>query len=90
MPRFMVELTFPDGLDIPMTPEGSNACGQVVDNNAKDDVTWVHSYVSPDKTKTFRIYDGPNEQAIQSSAERNGVPVDRITEVRGLDPYFYH
>jgi len=86
----MVERTFPDGLHIPMTSEGSQGVGKVVDNNAKDDVTWVHSYVSPDKKKTFCIYDGPDEQAIKTSAERNGLPVDRITEVRVLDPYFYH
>jgi hypothetical protein len=53
-------------------------------------VTWIHSYVSPDRTKTFCIYDGPSEEAIRKSAERNQLPVDRITEVRVLDPYFYY
>lgn len=90
MPRSMVERTFPDGLSIPMNAEGANACNAVVGNNAKDDVTWVHSYVSPDKTKTYCVYDGPNEEAIRASAERNGLPVDEVTEVRVLDPYFYH
>ena len=90
MPRYMIERTFPDGLSIPMSREGALACCGVVDNNAEEKVTWVHSYVSPDKTKTFCIYDGPNEQAIRASADRNGLPVDSITEVRVLDPYFYH
>lgn len=89
MPRYLVERTFPDGLAIPMTEEGATACLNVVGNNASEGVTWVHSYVTPDKNKTFCIYDGPSPEAIQRAAETNGLPVDGITEVRVLDPYFY-
>ena len=89
MPRFMVERTFVDGLSIPITDEGKAAVSNVVGNNAGLGVTWVHSYVSDDKTKTYCIYDGPNPEAIRQAAERNGLPVDRITEVSVLDPYFY-
>ena len=52
-------------------------------------VTWVHSYVSDDKRNTFCVYDGPTPEAIRQAAERNGLPVDRITKVSVLDPYFY-
>ncbi|WP_293855668.1 DUF4242 domain-containing protein [uncultured Alsobacter sp.] len=90
MPRYMVERTFPDGLKIPADPAGAKACSTVVDQNAEGGVTWVQSYVSPDKTKTFCIYDGPSPEAIRSAARRNGLPVDSITEVRVLDPYFFH
>lgn len=89
MARYIVERTFPDGLAIPMTQEGAEACRSVVDNNAKDGVTWVHSYVSPDKKKTFCVYDGPSPEAIRVAAERNKLPVDSITPVNVLDPYFY-
>ena len=89
MPRFMIERTFPDGLSIPINKEGCIACTGVVDNNAQEQVTWVHSYVSPDRTKTWCIYDGPSEDSIRKAAERNGLPVDKVTEVRVLDPYFY-
>jgi hypothetical protein len=89
MPRYLVERTFPDGLQIPMTPDGAAACGTVVDGNAEEGVTWVHSYVTPDKRRTYCIYDGPSPDAIRRSAERNGLPVDGVTEVRVLDPYFY-
>jgi hypothetical protein len=61
----------------------------VVGNNATENVTWVHSYVTPDTLKTYCIYDGPTADAIQKVAELNGLPVDSITEVRVLDPYFY-
>jgi len=85
----MVERTFPTGLQIPLTEEGAAACQRVVDRNGELGVTWVHSYVSEDRKSTFCIYDGPSPEAIRRAAERNGLPVDRITRVAVLDPYFY-
>ena len=90
MPRYMVERTFPDGLHIPSNAEGAAAMRGVVDRNAGEGVTWVHSYVSGDKTKTFCVYDAPSPEAIQAVADKNGLPIDRIHEVSVLDPYFYH
>jgi hypothetical protein len=89
MPRYLVERTFPDGLAIPISDEGATICLNVVGNNAEDTVTWVHSYVTDNKKKTFCIYDAPSPEAIRRAARRNSLPVDRITEVRVLDPYFY-
>lgn len=89
MPRYMVERSFPKGLAIPVTDEGAKACLAVVANNAEDGVTWVHSYVSDDRTKTFCIYDAPSPEAVRRAARRSELPVDHITEVRFLDPYFY-
>jgi hypothetical protein len=89
MPRYMVERTFPDGLDIPMNDAGAKAVASVVATNTDLGVTWVHSYVGDENRKTFCIYDGPSPDAIRQVAQRNGLPVDSITEVRVLDPYFY-
>ena len=89
MPRYVIERNFPAGLHIPVNDEGAKACLGVVDANARDGVTWVHSYVNADKTRTFCVYDGPDAEAIRRAAESNDLPVDRITEVRVLDPYFY-
>jgi hypothetical protein len=90
MPRYLVQRTFAEGLAIPADAQGAKACLGVVETNATAGVTWVHSYVSSDKSTTFCVYDGANPEAIRDVAERNGLPVDRITEVRVLDPYFYH
>jgi hypothetical protein len=90
MPRYIVERTFKDGLAIPVTSDGAQACRSVVQNNGGVGVTWVHSYVSKDHKKTYCVYDGPDEKAIRVAAERNGLPVDSISEVSVLDPYFYH
>ncbi|HEX7705277.1 MAG TPA: DUF4242 domain-containing protein [Thermoanaerobaculia bacterium] len=89
MPRYLVERTFPDGLNIPINADGNAACQTVVRVNGVSGVTWLHSYVSDDKKKTFCIYDGPSPDAIRTTASENGLPVDRVTEVRVLDPYFY-
>lgn len=89
MPRFVVERTFPQGLAIPVSAEGAAVCLGVVGKNTDLGVTWVQSYVTEDKSKTFCVYDGPSPEAIRKAAEQNGLPVDRITQVSVLDPYFY-
>jgi hypothetical protein len=74
MSRYLIEREFPDGLSIAQDEGG---------------VTWVHSYVTPDRKHTFCIYDGPTPEAVRRAAARNKLPISRITEVRVLDPYFY-
>ena len=89
MHRYVVERTFPNGLNIPINNAGKDICTGVVSTNAEDQVTWVQSYVSEDKRKTFCIYDAPSADAIRKAAKQNKLPVDKITEVSVLDPYFY-
>jgi hypothetical protein len=89
MARFIVERSFVDGLTIPLTDQGKHACLSVVGTNAELGVTWLHSYVTADHRKTFCVYDAPSPAAIQKAAELNQLPVDAITPVQVLDPYFY-
>ena len=76
--RFIVERTFPrgalKGLDA-ATKKKVNA------NNASVGVRWVQSYANAEETKTFCVYEGPNEAAIRKAAELNRLPVDTVTEV---------
>lgn len=90
MPTYVVERTFTDGFPLMTDARGAVECSAAVERNSDHDVTWVHSYVSSDRRKSFCIYDAPNPEAIRQTAARNGLPVDRITPVRVLDPYFYH
>jgi hypothetical protein len=75
---FVVERTFApgalDGLD-------EKAKAQVNATNAKSGVRWVTSYANADQTRTYCIYEGPNEAAIREAAGANGIPVDSITKV---------
>ena len=76
--RYLIERTFPPdalkGLD-------ADTKKKVNTNNASVGVRWVESYANAAKTKTFCVYEGPNEAAIRKAAELNGLPVDSITEV---------
>jgi hypothetical protein len=90
MPRYIVERVFQDGLHVPVDSTGAEALSKLIDTNSEQGVTWVHSYVSADKTRTFCVYDAPSAEAIRQVAERNHLPVTGITEVSVLAPYFYH
>ena len=89
LPRYIVQRTFPDGLHIQVGNGGADVCRALIERNSGEGVTWIHSYVSDDKKKTFCLYDGPNPEAIRRVATKNGLPVDHIAEVTVLDPYFY-
>ena len=73
----------------PGLTESDRLAGSPRKHYAKRGVTWVHSYVSEDLGKSFCIYDGPNPEAILDTASMNELPVDKITQVSVLDPYFY-
>ena len=88
MPRYVIERTFPTGLGIPANPAGAAECRNVVDCNAEEGVTWLQSYVGANDKATFCVYEAPSPEAIRRAAARNGLPVDRITQVRVLDPHF--
>lgn len=90
MPRYVVERTFSDGLHIRAEAHGAELCLAVVARNTDEGVTWLHSYVSQDRKKSFCVYEGPTPEAIRTAASRNDFPVDRITQVKVLDPYFDH
>lgn len=81
MPRYLIERRFEGGLEIDVA--------DVVAHNVDDAVTWLHSYVSRDRTKVFDVYDAPSPEAIRRSAGRNRLPIDLITEVRVLEPYAF-
>ena len=89
VPRYVVQRSFRGGLALPANADGARACLDVVAGNTEFGVTWIHSYVSDDLETTFCVYDSPDPEAIRRAAERNGRPVDHITEVSVLDPYFY-
>ena len=85
----MIERVFPDGWSIPAGAEGKERCVAIVERNADEGVTWLHSYVSDDGQRAFCLYDAPTPEALRRAARRNGLPIDRINEVRELDPYPY-
>jgi hypothetical protein len=78
MHRYIIERTFPRGA---LDHLDSSTKAKVNQNNTVAGVRWVQSYANPDETKTYCIYEGPNEAAVRKAAELNSLPVDSITEV---------
>jgi hypothetical protein len=89
MHRYIVERSFPERFGLRSDSDGAKVCRAVIGVNAEEGVTWVHSYFSEDGTKSYCVYDAPGPEAIREVARKNNLPVDRITEVRVLDPYFW-
>jgi hypothetical protein len=89
VPRYLVQRTFDGGLQLPITAEGRSAAAGIVDRNADLGVTWVQSFVTEDKARTYCVYDAPNPEAIRKAATCNGLPIESITKVSVLDPYFF-
>jgi hypothetical protein len=86
MPRYLVERSFDMTAALPAPrADGSSQ----IDTDRERQVVWVQSYVTPDKSTSFCIFDGPSPDAVRAAAARTGLPVRRVTEVRELDRYFY-
>ena len=81
MPRYLVERTFPGPREL--------VVDEVVEGNVDDGVTWMYSYVNEDTGTMLCLYEAPSPEAIRRAARRSDLPVDRITQVRVLDPYSY-
>ena len=51
--------------------------------NDEEGVTWIISFLSADKKKTYCLYEAPNPEAIRAAARRNNIPADVIIEIGG-------
>ena len=89
MPSYMVQRPFPRGLLIAVANGGVDICRARVERNADHGVTWIHSYVSADNRTNLPRLRRAGTEANRETAARNSLPVDRITQVRVLDPYFH-
>lgn len=61
----------------------------MLEQNAEENVTWLSAFVSDQKRRTVCVDDVPTWEAVHRTVARNELPVDDITQVRVLDPYFY-
>ena len=78
MKRFMVMRTFPAGALAGLDAAGKK---EINKTNQASNVRWDYSYANADKTKTYCIYEAPNEQAVRDAAKANKIPVDSIEEI---------
>lgn len=78
MPRYIIERNYADQLDL--TKDGIESVKRI---NEEEAVSWIFSFLSADKKKTYCLYEATNPEAIREAARRNGLPADVIIEIGG-------
>ena len=81
MPLYVIERTFADRLELT-----SDDVRLIDDVNADEGVSWLFSFITADKLRTYCLYEAPSPDAILEAARRANVPVDQIVEVSKFVP----
>ena len=81
MPLYVIERRFADRLELT-----SDDVRLIDDINADEGVSWLFSFISADKLRTYCLYESPSPNAILEAARRANVPADEIVEVSKFVP----
>jgi len=84
MPRFLIERNFADAIEV-----SKDDAENIRRINDDEGVRWLFSFLSPDKRKTYCLYDAPSAEAIRASARRLNIPADVIVEVSEMRPEMF-
>jgi hypothetical protein len=76
MPLYLIERTFAEQLEL--TSHDVKAIEEI---NADEGVSWLFSFLSADRHRSYCLYEAPSPDAIIAAAKRAGIPADMITEV---------
>ena len=79
MPLYLIERGFAEQLD--MTSEDVRLIEEV---NADEGVSWLFSFLSADRHRTYCLYEAPSPATIITAARRAGIPADAVTEVQRI------
>jgi hypothetical protein len=72
----MIERRFAEQLE--MSSEDVTLLEEI---NADEGVSWLFSFLSADRHRTYCLYEAPSPDAIITAARRAGIPADAVTEV---------
>ena len=81
MPLYVIERTFAEQLDL-----SADDVRLIEDVNADEGVSWLFSFLTADRRRSYCLYEAPSPDAIVAAARRANVPVDSIVEVEKLVP----
>jgi hypothetical protein len=81
MPLFVIERQFAEQLDL--TRDDAAAVKLI---NDEVGVSWLFSFLSADKKKTYCLYEAPSAEAIREAARRAKLPADVVVEVSEIRP----
>jgi hypothetical protein len=81
MPLYVIERRFAEQLELP-----ADVVRRIDDVNSDEGVSWLFSFISADRLRTYCLYEAPSPDAILEAARRANVPADEITEVSKFVP----
>ena len=84
MPPFLIERNFAEQLEV--TKEAAAAVKLI---NDEVGVSWLFSFLSADKKKTYCLYEGATAEAVREAARRANIPADSVIEVSELKPEMF-
>jgi hypothetical protein len=84
MARFLIERNFAEQVEA--TQE---LVDQVIRINDEEGIRWLFSFLSPDKRKSYCLYEAPNAEAIRTAARRLNLPADVVIEVAEVRPEMF-
>lgn len=84
MPRFLIERNFAERLEV--SKEDAQTVTRI---NNEEGVRWLFSFLSPDKRKTYCLYEAPNADAIRAAARKANLPADVVIEVEEIRPEMF-
>ena len=79
MPVYVIERSFAEQLD--MTSDDVKLIEEI---NADEGVSWLFSFLSADRHRSYCLYEAPSPDAIIAAAKRAGIPADAVTEVNRI------
>jgi hypothetical protein len=81
MPLYLIERTFAEQLEL-----SSDDVRLIEEVNADEGVSWLFSFLTADRRRTYCLYEAPSPEAIIAAAHRANVPVDKVIEVDRFVP----
>jgi hypothetical protein len=81
VPLFLIERNFAEQLELT-----SDDVRVIEDVNDGVGVSWLFSFLSADRHRSYCLYEAPSSEAILEAARRNNIPADRVLEVSRLVP----
>jgi Protein of unknown function (DUF4242) len=81
MPLYVIERSFAEQLDL--KDDDIRLLDEI---NADEGVSWLFSFLSADRRRTYCLYEGPSPDAILAAAKRANLPADSVVEVSAAAP----
>jgi hypothetical protein len=83
MPLYMIERSFAEQLDL-----SEDDVKMIEEINGDEGVSWLFSFLSADRRRTYCLYEAPSPEAILAAARKADIPADAVVEVGAATPQF--